>query len=418
MNHIFTIFKREYLSQVRKKSFVVLTLLAPLLLAAFGGIVAYMFDANQQQLQVSVVDDAGRLSTRLKSHDDIVYLPTKSSFKPQILLALKDTETPQALLVVPSQGDLAQLSLYTSQDLGAEEKRKLNDDLSQLLRQDKIAELGIMPDQIAAINQKVKLKIINQKSGSEHNDLLMSIKTSLSFVLMYACFMFIMIYGVRVMRSVLEEKNNRVVEIIISSVKPFELMMGKILGVTAVALTQFLVWIAMTLVAVSILGQGVSGQMPQGIAGQLSEISQLMLGLDYLKIILVFVFYFLFGYLFYSAIYAAIGSAVDSETETSQFTMIVMIPLSIAVYGSFSIANNPDGPVGFWLSIIPLTSPVAMVARVAYGVALWELLLSMFLLVLSGFLVIKLAGKIYRIGILSHGNKANFKTILKWLKEV
>jgi ABC-2 type transport system permease protein len=425
MKNIITIFKREYLSQVKKKSFVVLTLLAPLLLLAFAAIIAYMFAANKTDWQIRTIDHSQQIAPSLKSHHQIIYQIQPIALEQQLLEALKDTDNNDAVLVIPAFSDISQLEenikIHTKNNLGIEQKSEIIADISSIIRRKKIEKLGIASDKIEALNRKIKLKVQQINKNTENNDLLLTIKTSLSFALMYICFMFIMIYGVRVMRSVLEEKNNRVVEIIISSVKPFELMMGKILGVTAVAITQFSLWIAMTLAAVTLFGQGsiaIASPMPMGNIGQqIGQISQLMLGLDYFKIIFVFIFYFLFGYLFYSSIYAAIGASVDNETETSQFTMFTIIPLSIGLYGSLSIANNPEGPVGFWLSIIPFTSPVAMVSRVCFGVNTWELLLSMFLLIISSFFTIKLAAKIYRIGILSYGNKTSFKTMLKWLKE-
>lgn len=243
--------------------------------------------------------------------------------------------------------------------------------------------------------------------------------------LMYVTFMFIMMYGVRVMRSVLEEKNNRVVEIIISSVKPFQLMMGKIIGVTLVAITQFSVWIAMTIIGAIFFDTNFQ-MMPSpsheittsyDIQHYATEISHILLGLDAVMIVAVFIIFFLLGYLFYSSLYAAIGSAVDNETETQQFTLFAIIPLMFGMYGSFSFINNPDGPMAFWLSIIPFTSPVAMVARIPYGVPLGELLLSFGLLLGSTLTMIFFAGKIYRIGILMYGNKITLKELWKWIKE-
>jgi ABC-2 type transport system permease protein len=236
--------------------------------------------------------------------------------------------------------------------------------------------------------------------------------------------MFIIMYGVRVMRSVLEEKNNRVVEIIISSVKPFELMLGKILGVTLVALTQFSIWILMSVIGAIFLNTGFATlQENFSSAGSnfdvlqiATQVSHHLLELNFPLIITVFVLYFLLGYLFYSSIYAAVGSAVDNETETQQFTLFAILPLMLGMYGSFSIMNNPDGPMGFWLSIIPFTSPVAMIARIPFGVPIWQIALSIGLLVLTTIGMVFLAGKVYRVGILMYGNKATMKEIWKWIR--
>ena len=228
------------------------------------------------------------------------------------------------------------------------------------------------------------------------------------------------------MRSVLEEKNTRVVEVIISSVKPFELMAGKIFGVTLVAFTQFSIWITMVISANFLIGTelstGTISQIPimsnstdkqEAIHNIFSVINEI----DFPLLIVVFLLYFILGYIFYSSIYAAIGSAVDNETETQQFTLIGMIPLIISVYGSVSIINNPDGPIAFWLSIIPLTSPIAMITRMPFGVPIWQIFLSLMLLVGAVVLMIFLASKIYRIGILTYGNKITWKELWKWIRQ-
>ena len=232
--------------------------------------------------------------------------------------------------------------------------------------------------------------------------------------LMYCVFTFIMMYGIRVMRSVLEEKNNRVVEILISSVKPFELMMGKILGVTGVALVQFGVWVAMISASVMTLGSS-----NVGMAGGAAEVQMVLSALsqvNYGLIFFVFVIYFLLGYLFYSAMYAAIGSAVDNETETQQFTLFAILPMMLGFYGSITIMNNPDGPMSFWLSMIPFTSPIAMLARIPFDVPVWELVLSIVILLVSTLGMVFIASKIYRVGILMYGNKVTLKELWKWMK--
>ena len=204
------------------------------------------------------------------------------------------------------------------------------------------------------------------------------------------------------------------VEILISSVKPFELMMGKILGVTGVALVQFGVWVVMIFASVMTLGSSNVG-MVSGVAEVqmvLSALSQINYGL----ILFVFVIYFLLGYLFYSAMYAAIGSAVDNETETQQFTLFAILPMMLGFYGSITIMNNPDGPMSFWLSMIPFTSPIAMLARIPFDVPVWELVLSIVILLVSTLGMVSIASKIYRVGILMYGNKVTLKELWKWMK--
>ena len=434
MRNIFLITKREYLTQVKKKSFILLTILAPLMMLAFGAFIAFMFKANETQHTINVIDKSGIFVGKLKSDETIKYIDIAPSTEKQMVAGLKDMEGTDGLLIF---GDLPENNLdgleknsklLVNSKLGFETKKRIISDISEILRVEKIKNLNIDESQIKNIDKQFELASQNvTDDGEMDSDLSFSVKYGLSLALMYATFMFIIIYGVRVMRSVLEEKNNRVVEIIISSVKPFQLMMGKIIGVTLVALTQFIVWIAMAVAGALVLTSSFS-EMTKAVpnAGEMTEkmdfqhlaveISQNLLDLNFPLIIAVFIFFFLFGYLFYSSIYAAIGSAVDNETETQQFTMFAIVPLMVGVYGSFTIINNPDGPMGFWLSIIPFTSPVAMVARIPFGVPAWQILLSMGLLVASTLFMIFVAGKIYKVGILMYGNKATLKELWKWVR--
>ncbi len=434
MRNIFLITKREYLTQVKKKSFILLTILAPLMMLAFGAFIAFMFKANETQHTINVIDKSGIFVGKLKSDETIKYIDIAPSTEKQMIAGLKDMKGTDGLLIF---GDLPENNLdgleknsklLVNSKLGFETKKRIISDISEILRVEKIKNLNIDESQIKNIDKQFELASQNvTDDGEMDSDLSFSVKYGLSLALMYATFMFIIIYGVRVMRSVLEEKNNRVVEIIISSVKPFQLMMGKIIGVTLVALTQFIVWIAMAVAGALVLTSSFS-EMTKAVpnAGEMTEkmdfqhlaveISQNLLDLNFPLIIAVFIFFFLFGYLFYSSIYAAIGSAVDNETETQQFTMFAIVPLMVGVYGSFTIINNPDGPMGFWLSIIPFTSPVAMVARIPFGVPAWQILLSMGLLVASTLFMIFVAGKIYKVGILMYGNKATLKELWKWVR--
>ncbi|MGZ5285282.1 MAG: ABC transporter permease [Kaistella sp.] len=437
MKNIFLITKREYLTQVKKKSFVILTLLAPVLMIAFGAFIAFLFKANESSNTFNVVDKSGLFVGNLKSDKSIKYVFVPKENEKALTATLKDMTGIEGLLIIPELKDnnfdeLEKNSkLLINKKIGFETKMSVVADLSRIIKQEKIKKLGISEDQIINLDKNFDLNTQNIVENSKaDSDLDFGVKSGLSMVLMYAVFMFIIIYGVRVMRSVLEEKNNRVVEIIISSVKPFELMMGKILGVTLVALTQFSIWITMSVMGALFLNTGFSAmqkQIPGGgqsaemmnsfdIKQTASEVSHILLDMNVPLIIFVFIVFFLLGYIFYSSMYAAIGSAVDNETETQQFTLFALIPLMVGMYGSFTIMNNPEGPLGFWLSIIPFTSPVAMIARIPFGVPGWQIALSMFLLVISTLMMIYIAGKIYRVGILMYGNKASAKELWKWIR--
>ncbi len=435
MNNIFLITKREFLTQVKKKSFVILTLLAPLMIIAFGAVVGMMFKANQSHNVIEVVDNSGLFKGQLKSDEKINYVFIPSAEEQSKLNNLKGNETLDGILILPALSgnnfdDLEKSTrLVVNTKIGFDTKQQIISDITNVIKKEKIKQLGIQEAQLADLDKSFTLKTINvSEDNKEDSDLAFGVKSALSMVLMYVTFMFIIIYGVRVMRSVLEEKNNRVVEIIISSVKPFELMMGKILGVTMVALTQFIVWIMMSVAGALVLNTGFSSlqkNIPGGneelmskldIAQIATQVSHSLLELNFPLIIFVFIIFFLLGYMFYSSVYAAIGSAVDNETETQQFTLFAILPLTLGMYGSISVINNPDGPVGFWMSIIPFTSPVAMVARIPFGVPAWEIALSIGLLLGTTIFMIFLAGKIYRVGILMYGNKATLKEIWKWIR--
>ncbi|MDR6158488.1 ABC-2 type transport system permease protein [Chryseobacterium sp. SLBN-27] len=435
MNNIFLITKREFLTQVKKKSFIILTILAPILLIAFGGVIGLMFKANESHSVIEVVDKSGLFTNQLKSSEQLKYIFISAADEKSKINNLKGNESLDGILILPELkndnfNDLQKNTrLVINNKIGFDTKQKIVSDITDVIKKEKIKQLGIAEKQLMNLDKSFTLKTINvSENNKEDSDLAFGVKSGLSILLMYVTFMFIIIYGVRVMRSVLEEKNNRVVEIIISSVKPFELMMGKILGVTLVALTQFVVWITMSVIGALVLNTGFSSiqkNIPGGneeLAGKLdvaqiaTQVSHSLLELNFPLIIFVFIVFFLLGYIFYSSIYAAIGSAVDNETETQQFTLFAILPLMLGMYGSFSLMNNPDGPLGFWLSIIPFTSPVAMIARIPFGVPAWQIALSIGLLLGTTIFMIFVAGKIYRVGILMYGNKATLKEIWKWIK--
>ena len=418
MKNIILIAKREFFTQVKKKSFIILTLLTPLLIIVFGGVVSLMFQANETQMQISVIDKNGLFKDKLKSDQNIRYVFSSEETEKSLIKALETTEEMNGVMIIPKK-EIHELEnsieILTNKNLSNEARKNIAGNISEIIKAEKINALGISTAQIEDLNKGVNLHVVNILEKEKKQDsFLVGVKSGLSMFLMYCVFTFIMMYGIRVMRSVLEEKNNRVVEILISSVKPFELMMGKILGVTGVALVQFGVWVVMIFASVMTLGSSNVG-MVSGVAEVqmvLSALSQINYGL----ILFVFVIYFLLGYLFYSAMYAAIGSAVDNETETQQFTLFVILPMMLGFYGSITIMNNPDGPMSFWLSMIPFTSPIAMLARIPFDVPVWELVLSIGILLVSTLGMVFIASKIYRVGILMYGNKVTLKELWKWMK--
>ena len=332
----------------------------------------------------------------MKTPKDVKFIYLPESTEQALTTTLPEmVDNVDGLLIIPKLQDQnfenlqKQTQLLVNKNIGFDVKQNIAFSMSEVIKKEKIKNLGLTEAQIENIDKNFEINTKNVVDNNKQDSTLaFGVKSGLSMGLMYVTFMFIIIYGVRVMRSVLEEKNNRVVEIIISSIKPFELMMGKILGVTLVALTQFAIWITMTILGAIFFNQGfskISGNLPQqeeipldklDIKGVFTEISHSLLDMNFGIIIFVFIVFFLLGYIFYSSMYAAIGSAVDNETETQQFTMIGILPLMLGMYGSFGLINNPEGPMAFWLSIIPLTSPVAMIARIPFGVPVWQIALS------------------------------------------
>lgn len=435
MKNIFLIAGREFFSQVKNKAFVIMTIVSPLLIAVAGGVIFWLSATNNSETKnIAVIDESAQFVTTLKSTDQMVF----SFYTPEEEQAIKDTlsgsEYLNALLHIPANVDgnfqtiEKQTTMSTNGNLGIADREKISNLMAKQIEKYRLAHSGIDEESLNKTTAKVKLNVFNVKEGKEDKGV--ELKVALSGALTYIIFMFIMIYGVKVMRSVVEEKNNRVVEIIISSVKPFELMLGKILGTTMVAVTQFAIWIGMTLgiliafpalaasrmdMAQQMVSQPELMETNPELIQMFSETSEILMSFNYPLIIFTFITYFVLGYLFYSSIFAAIGSAVDNDTDTQQFTYFPLIPMMIGLYGSFTTLQNPDGPVAFWLSMVPFTSPISMITRIPFDIPLWELALSIFILFISTIGMVFIASKIYRIGILIYGKKPTLKEMLKWI---
>ncbi|APD06439.1 uncharacterized protein UJ101_00908 [Flavobacteriaceae bacterium UJ101] len=432
MDKVFLIIKREYLVNVKKKSFLIMTLLAPFLMVLFLAVVVYIGQANNTEKKIAVIDESGLFQNKLKNTQDLSF----HFFNPKESMNLKDsvfnTETINLLIEIPYAKDSLfsnldhEISLIVKNDVDIHTKEYLTKTFRDVLEEKRLEVLGISPDHLAQSKSKVDFNVLSLSSNQRGDASL--IKLSLASGLAYIVFMFIMIYGVRVMRSVIEEKNSRVVEVIISSVKPMQLMIGKIVGTALVALTQFVIWIALTLFLMTIYQTFTMNDIEsiqtfqQGMdkipnPDNLNQTIEVLFNLNYPFIIATFLLFFTLGYLFFSSFFAAIGSAVDNETETQQFTFLAIAPLMIGGYGSFtSLMTNPEGNILAALSIFPMTSPVAMVIRSPYEVPVWQWILAIVLLVGATVGMIYIAAKIYRTGILMYGKKASFKEIYKWLK--
>ncbi len=441
MNKILLIIRREYLSRVKKKSFIIMTFLTPLLIAGIYGLIGYFTYKGIKDTydKVAVINHNKILTERLVSDKNIKYeYVTRSLDEMKKSLKKSDYDyvlyLPNFTLQAPDS-----IQLYGAKQAGLSLNRRISGDIEELIRNQKLKESGISQSDLDQLKTSVDISTKKIAETGQEEDSSAGASTVIAFIAGILMFMFIMLYGIQVMRGVIEEKTSRIIEVMISSVKPFQLMMGKIIGIALVGLTQFILWIVLTLtistvvvsffankedikksVAVAQAGQG-AAQLSQGTTtvamqqGPLVDIQKSLAGLPIGKIVVVFIFFFLAGYLFYSALYAAIGSAVDSETETQQFMMPVMMPLLLGYALSLSVVtNDPYGPVAFWLSMIPFTSPIAMVVRLPYGVPNWELALSMIILIVGFVGTVWVAGRIYRVGILMYGKKTTFKEMFKW----
>jgi ABC-2 type transport system permease protein len=437
MNKILLIIQREYLSRVRKKSFIVMTLLTPIVVAGFYGLLIYFSiqGASSTNNKIAVVSENKTLTEKLTSTKNTSYVYVNKS-----LAEMKSSlgkENFDYILYLPdfSLDAPSGIQLLGNKQAGLSMNSKVVDDVENAIRIQKLKESGLAQEDLDKLKSSVNIdnKKIDETGNEEDSSAgATTIIGSASGILM---FMFILIYGIQVMRGVIEEKTSRIIEVMISSVKPFQLMMGKIIGIALVGLTQFVLWILLSAsistlavkvfvdkkdlppMAVSAIQAKTGAKVEKQVAddGPIAYVQKSMANLDLTKILLVFLFFFIGGYLFYSALYAAIGSAVDSETETQQFIMPVMMPLTLGYVLSLSVVtNDPYGNIAFWLSMIPFTSPIAMMVRLPYGVPNWQLALSMALLV-AGFIgTVWVASRIYRVGILMYGKKTSLKEMLKW----
>ena len=415
MHKIWLIIKREYLVRVRKKSFIIMTILGPILMAALLIVPTFLATQTQENRIIALNKDANYIL----EDSEFMHFTTIPTSEAE-LLKTDFSESPfYALLYIDGEN----FTLYSNQQISLSVSKSIERQLEQLIEHEKLKLLGIdlqiLEDASTEIN--ITTKIISEDGNTSNSQAEASMGIGfLSGILIY---MFIFMYGTMVMRGVIEEKTSRIVEVIISSVKPFQLMMGKILGVALVGLTQFVLWILLTIIIstvaelafldANVMATEMNSSDQSVILAQVAELTG---GINLVQIFLAFIFYFLAGYLMYSALFAAVGSAVDAEADTQQFVLPITIPLILSFVLITPIMENPDGTLAFWMSMIPFTSPVIMMVRLPFGVANWELALSIGILIASFIATTWLAGRIYRTGILMYGKKATYKEIWKWLK--
>jgi len=415
-----------------------MSILGPVLMAALMIVPVYLAKMSDEVKTVGIVDESGFFIEAFESTEKIKF----NVMHMDIDDAKQAYETMSYDMVLyipePAYTYPSKIFIYSSKEPGMLVENYIRSSINNDLRTMRLKDAGVSKDVISAMKNKINLRSISIDDTGKEEERSGTLNLILGFVLALSIYFFIFMYGTQVMRGVLEEKTSRIIEVIISSIKPFQLMMGKIIGIAFVGLTQLLLWVILTGGIVTAVQSTFSGELEQVQQYQAQKTGQLMdpsnnvevtkdysktteflsaiLSIDFKVIIGSFLFYFLFGYLLYGALFAAVGSAVDNETDTQQFIMPITIPLILSIVSIQPVANNPDGPLAFWLSMIPFTSPVSMMVRIPYGVPYWQLGLSMVILMLSFVLFTWFAGKIYRIGILMYGKKPSYKEIWKWIK--
>ena len=424
MKHLRIIIEREYLNKIRNKSFIIMTFVSPLIVVAFASIIGFLTNVNSKSnaKDILILDESGLFSNTFSDTETIHYEYLKDKTLQEARAEVLATSK-YGLLYIPKE-ETAQKAFYSEESPSLSLVNELTDALEKTLFQYNLTQKGIDKAEIDSARTKITLQMENF-TGEKTSEFDNVMKIAIGGVAGYLIFMFIIIYGNMIMRSVIEEKTNRIVEIIISSVKPFQLMLGKIIGTSLAGITQFAIWLVIGGVLFALapsLFQVDTPTATQAMAAteSHSEISNIITALyhfPFLETSGVFLLFFVGGYLLYSSLYAMVGAMVDNETDTQQFLMPILIPLMLAFYvGMFSVIEEPHGTISVVFSYIPLTSPVVMLMRIPFGVAWWEVLISLLLLYITFFLVIKIASKIYRIGILMYGKKPTYKEVWKWLK--
>lgn len=437
MNKIAIIIGREYFARVKQKMFLFATFGVPILLIGFYALLAFlMLKEDTTERTVAIINNS-ILEQPLKSDKTTTYEYVGKGADYKKLLK---NEKYYAVLQIPEDIEQStQGQLYSNKQVPAEVSKEMSKVLSQIIQKRKVEkltkELQIpqLEEKIEATKTNVKLTNVRLKDGEEKKSSSNAAQL-LSFLAMgvgFIIFFLVITYGSIVMRGVVEEKSNRIVEVIISSVKPFQLMIGKITGIALVGITQIIMWIiimgVLYMIGMPFLMSKLDINQAQDLAQQSQQvtgagmaflkdgIAAIELGMV-LKLVVLGFIYTLLGYVLYASLYAAVGAAADNETDTQQLSMPLTLPLIAAFYIAFNVARSPESSLAFWSSIIPFTSPVVMPARIPFDVPWWELLLSLGLLILTIIGCIMLAAKIYRTGILMYGKKVNWKELLKWLK--
>lgn len=449
MNKTLLIIKREFMTRVKKKSFIIMTVLTPILMGALmivPGMLASMGDTSNKK--IAVVDKTKLFVNKLQGNDKVLFEYITEQDFPAYKKAMKEKGV-DAILVI-NQGIInnpKDATIYSPEDVSVEMSSKIESNLEELIKEEKMRTFNIqnLDAMLKQVKSSVNLNTIKLDENGMEKETNTMVIMGIAYIFGFLMYIFIFLFGSQVMRGVIEEKSNRVVEVIISSVKPIQLMMGKIIGVAAVGLLQFTIWILLSLAifmgvkgymmnsysdkmpqqqaqVTSVMsaqsGQQVSAEDMEKIQDEFGDTAKIFNSISerIVPILFYFVIFFLGGYLLYSSLFAAVGSAVDNETETQQLMLPITIPIILALMIMMHTFQNPNSSISFWFSMIPLTSPIVMMARIPFEIPTWEVILSIVILYATIFAVIWLSAKIYRTGILMYGKKTSFKEMIKWIR--
>lgn len=435
MNKIWIIIQREFMTRVKKKSFILLTILMPFIFAALIMVPLMLATIEgDEQKTVMVIDKTGRYVGSLKSTANYAFVPTADN---------KDeyyTDDSEVEAVVQITDDLAQnpkaVTIYSPREVKAELLGYVETCLGEQVRREKLTAYNIpeLEDILEDVQAEFHVATVKRNAEGDETSSNTYIAMAAGFIFTFLIYMFVMSYGGMVMQSVMEEKTNRIVELMVSSVKPFQLMMGKIIGVALVGFVQLAIWGVMLsiilLVCSSIFGLSAAPNVPavagadmqmnavaqQATSGEAAEIMSALMGLPYAELGIMFVLYFVGGYLLYASFFAAVGASINAQEDSSQFIMPVVLIMVFGLYAAMYSAENTNGPLAFWASMFPLTSPIVMMVRIPFGVPWWEEVLSLGLLFATSMAFVWISARIYRVGILMYGKKPSIREMLKWVR--
>ena len=433
MSKIFIIIQREFLTRIQKKSFIILTILMPFIIAAVA--VAPLLLASikdDTQHTVMLVDKTLKYAPLFEDNESYHFVTA-----PEVLPEFREEDANVKAVILISE-DLVEnpnaLKMYSSEEVPADLQRLTEDILSEKVRADKLASYNVegLEEIIASAEVNISAQTVKWTDDGGETSSNSGIALGVGFLFTFLIYMFVMSYGGMVMQGVMEEKTNRIMEIIVSSVKPFQLMMGKIIGIALVGFVQIAIWgvmlTAILTVVSFIMGTPEVATPPTMMGGDAAmqtvvaeaqagnPITEILGALPIVELLIMFVLYFIGGYLLYASFFAAVGASINAQEDSSQFMMPVILIMIFGLYAALYGAENPDGPLAFYASIFPLTSPIVMMVRIPFGVPLWQELLSLALLYASAIFIVWMSGRIYRVGILMYGKKPTVKEILKWIR--